>query len=91
MPEVNNQYSIFNKGNSNINAPPVVPAQLLAGPHEGGGKEGNPGESEVMGVNEDVLHEDIGIAAVIQVAADVASPLGVHDVRFFIRSEQLSH
>ena len=74
-----------------LNDLPVVPAQLLAGPHERGGKEGDPWESEVVGVHEDVLHEDIGIAAVVQVAADVTSPLSVHDVRFFIRSEQLSH
>ena len=42
-----------------------------------------------MRVDEAVLHEHIGFAGVVQVAADVADLLGVHDVHVFFLAKEL--
>jgi len=57
----------------------VVPAELGAGVDVLAGEEGYPRKAQVVGVHEHVLHVDVGRAAVVEEAADVAAELGVHD------------
>ena len=68
----------------------VVPAQFVAGVDVGAGEKGHPGKPHVVRVHEAVLDEDVGVAGVVQVAADVADGLGVHDVHVFVLAEKLA-
>jgi len=50
----------------------IVPAELTASGDELQGEESDGGEPEVMTLHKDVLHEDVWIAGVVEVATDVA-------------------
>lgn len=58
----------------------VVPSKFGPSPDSLAGKEGHPREAKIVSIHEDVLDKQVGAAAVIKVAAQVAFKLGVDDV-----------
>lgn len=60
---------------------PVVKPQLLAGLDEAGAEEGNAGEAQVLVGHEDAHGHQVGLAVVVDEAADVAIEAGVDAVQ----------
>ena len=68
----------------------IIPAQFPSGSDEVRGEEGNPREPQVVSVHKHILDKDIGVAAVVEIATDVADALGIHDVDILPPSKQSS-
>lgn len=68
----------------------IIPTELLSSRNMALSKKCDPWETEIVGVDEAVLDENIGSARMIKVAANVANDLGVHDVDILLLTEELA-
>jgi hypothetical protein len=68
----------------------IIPTQLLACGNVALSKKPYPRKSQIVGVHKTVLDENVRSARMIEVPANVANDLGIHDVDVFVLPEELA-
>ena len=58
----------------------IIPREFASGTYVAHGKEGHPGEAQILSIGEHVLHEQVGVAAMVQVSTQIALLLRIHHV-----------